>query len=379
MKPQLWSLLAVSYFAPLGNGQDGAVAPTIVQGASGPGIQGNVGWTRAQQDAELERASLAARQKKALMESIASHSQKLPVITSAEQYLQVHRPAMPRSPEGSRPTPEAVRSNNYVPAFENASTGRSVNDSRPAPVMSGSSPDLPEKKTGWLGLFKSKEKAEIGGDPLPNPYSGALAPPAASDPEISAMNADAASKPPSPAPSTSAPTPDPGSTSEAIAAATEGASEPEKTSIFGRLFGKPKAPEPSVMSDPTLSASTVSSAPPLPLAPGAVAPGEPVGIPSPPSFSAPPQPASVPSTAPTSAPTATGSGEEPSIFVRRAGGGAAGARATVLETNQAMIAGVLVRLYEGSSVVVLERSGSMARIRLADGREGTIAASALSR
>jgi len=65
--------------------------------------------------------------------------------------------------------------------------------------------------------------------------------------------------------------------------------------------------------------------------------------------------------------------------VRRAGGGAAGARATVLETNQAMIAGVLVRLYEGSSVVVLERSGSMARIRLADGREGTIAASALSR
>jgi len=51
----------------------------------------------------------------------------------------------------------------------------------------------------------------------------------------------------------------------------------------------------------------------------------------------------------------------------------------VLETKQATIEGVLVRLYEGSSVVVLERSGSMARIRLADGREGTIAASALSR
>jgi hypothetical protein len=65
--------------------------------------------------------------------------------------------------------------------------------------------------------------------------------------------------------------------------------------------------------------------------------------------------------------------------VRRAVGGAAGAHATVLETSQAMIEGVLVRLYEGSSVVVLERSGSMARIRLADGREGTIAASALSR
>ena len=133
------------------------------------------------------------------------------------------------------------------------------------------------------------------------------------------------------------------------------------------------------MPDPTLSASTVSSAQPLPLAPGAVAPGEPVGIPSPPSFSAPPQPASGPSTAPTPAPTASGSEEEPSIFVRRSGGGAAGITATVLETKQATIEGVLVRLYEGSSVVVLERSGSMARIRLADGREGTIAASALSR
>jgi hypothetical protein len=65
--------------------------------------------------------------------------------------------------------------------------------------------------------------------------------------------------------------------------------------------------------------------------------------------------------------------------VRRSGGGAAGITATVLETKQATIEGVLVRLYEGSSVVVLERSGSMARIRLADGREGAIAASALSR
>jgi hypothetical protein len=38
-----------------------------------------------------------------------------------------------------------------------------------------------------------------------------------------------------------------------------------------------------------------------------------------------------------------------------------------------------VRLYEGTEVSVLERNGSMARVRLPDGREGTIAASALSR
>jgi hypothetical protein len=56
-----------------------------------------------------------------------------------------------------------------------------------------------------------------------------------------------------------------------------------------------------------------------------------------------------------------------------------GTSAQVLATTQATVAGVLVRLYEGSSVTVLERSGSMARIRLSDGREGTVAASALSR
>lgn len=83
----------------------------------------------------------------------------------------------------------------------------------------------------------------------------------------------------------------------------------------------------------------------------------------------------MPQTSNSSAPA----GEEPSIFVRRSAGSASGTNATVLETTQATVAGVLVRLYEGSSVSVLERSGSMARVRLADGREGTVAASELSR
>jgi hypothetical protein len=379
MKAQLLTTLAVSYFATLGNGQDGAVAPTIVQGASGPGIQGNVGWTQAQQDAELDRAALAARQKKALMESMASYSQKPPVITSAEQYLQVHRPAVPRSPEGSGPTPQAVRSNNYVPAFENASSSRSGSDSGSAPAMLGSSPDLPEKKPGLFSLFKSKEKAEVVGDPGPNPYSGAPAPPAASYPETSAMNADPASTPPSPAPPTSAPASDPATTSNAVAAATEGAPAAEKPSLFGRLFGKSKTSAPSAMPDPSLSSPGMPSSPPLPPPTEGPASSDPVGIPSPPSFSAPPAPASAPAASPAPAPATGGSGEETSIFVRREGGGGAGSGATVLTTAQATVAGVLVKLYEGSSVTVLERSGSMARIRLSDGREGTVAASALSR
>jgi hypothetical protein len=371
MKPQLWTLLAVSYFAPLGNGQDGAVAPTIVQGSSGPGIQGNVGWTQAQQDAELERAALAARQKKALMESMASYSQKPPVITSAEQYLQVHRSTVPRSPEGSGPTPQAVRSNNYVPAFENTSTGRANANPSPAPAKPSSK--LPEKKTGLFGLFKSKEKEEISGDLVPNPYSGEPAPPAASYPETPAMSPDPASVPPAPAPIPA------NEANEAIASATEGTPPGEKPSLFGRLFGKSKATEPSAMPDPTLSAPTVPASPPLPPTTEAPASSDPVGIPSPPSFSAPPAPASAPATSPAAAPATEGPGEEPSIFVRRPAGGAAGPGATVLTTTQATVAGVLVKLYEGSSVTVLERSGSMARIRLSDGREGTVAASALSR
>lgn len=338
------------------------MAPAIVQGGSGPGVQGNVAWTQSQQDAELDRAALAARQKKALMEAMASYSQKPPVITSAEQYLQVYRPADPRS-EGTGPTPQAVRSNNYVPAFETGGSSRGSGSPAMSPTPANASPALPEKKPGLFSLFQSKKKAEVSGDLLPDADT-APAPPAASYPEPSSMNLESASAPPAPA---DAPT------NEAIAAATEGATAPEKPSLFGKLFGKPKATEPSSMPDPTLSAPAAPAAPPVPEPTGTTPPADPVGIPSPPSFSAPPAPMSQTST---SSVPAEG---EPSIFVRRSAGSAAGTNATVLETTQATVAGVLVRLYEGSSVSVLERSGSMARVRLADGREGTVAASALSR
>lgn len=365
MKARPLAFLAVSLFATLGNGQDGGLAPTIVQGGSGPGVQGNVAWTQSQQDAELDRAALAARQKKALMEAMATYTQKPPVITSAEQYLQVYRPAASRS-EGTGPTPQAVRSNNYVPAFETGGTGRGGESTVTSPPAANASPDLPEKKPGLFSLFQSKKKAEVSGDLLPN-ADHTPAPPAASYPEPSAMNLESASAPPAPS------APADASANEAIAAATEGAAAPEKPSLFGKLFGKPKATEPSSMPEPTLSAPAAPAAPPLPEPAGTAPPADPVGIPSPPSFSAPP--ASMPP-APPSAASAEG---ESSIFVRRSAGNAAGANATVLETTQATVSGVLVKLYEGSSVSVLERSGSMARVRLADGREGTVAASALSR
>ena len=75
-----------------------------------------------------------------------------------------------------------------------------------------------------------------------------------------------------------------------------------------------------------------------------------------------------------------GSGETaPSIFVKRGSASAAGESATVKAATQATVDGVLVRLYEGTAVTVLEKSGSMAKVRLPDGREGSVAASALGR
>jgi len=75
-----------------------------------------------------------------------------------------------------------------------------------------------------------------------------------------------------------------------------------------------------------------------------------------------------------------GSGEAAaSIFVKRASGNSTGGTATVQSATQATVDGVLVRLYEGSEVTVLETSGSSAKVRLPDGREGSVAASALGR
>lgn len=355
MKPQFWTILAVSYFTTLGNGQDGALAPTIVRGGSGPGVQGSVGWTQAQQEAELARAALAARQKKALMGAMASLSHKPPVITSAEQYLQVYRPAVASSPVGSALTAEAVRSSHYVPAFE---TGETVASGEGRASATGPAPavGLPARKTGLFALFQSKESG-IGGDLLKNP-----------EPSGEAGSAAFGVEPPVVGPNS-------GSESPPTEVAVSNESAPsvdlptEKPTFLGRLFGKSKASGSLPMPDPGGSTPPVIASPEWP--PSTVDPVS-TDIPAPPSFSA-------EAPAPAPAPAASGSDEESSIFLKRPRNTDSGTRATVMTTSQATVSGVLVRLYEGSSVSVLERSGSMARIRLADGREGTVAASALSR
>lgn len=346
-------MLALAYLPILGNGQDGALPPTVVQNA--PGIQGNVAWTRAQRGAELEQAAAVARQKKAVMESMLTQVQRPPVITSAEQYLAVYRPTAPRTPQGSGPSPEEVRSNAYVPSFENSAsrTGSGQVTTTPA-----ASPDLPQKKGGLFSLFKAKEKEP---EMVPD-----LLPPPSSYPEHQVEES----------PNTLSHR----ETSSSIEPATQGGAEPGKSSIFGKLFSREKSASPSLADRQTLSSPAtespsgigMSSVPPASDAP--VTSGDPVGIPDSPSFDAP----AAPARAATGAETPGEDGNAP-IFSRRSAATGGGPSASVLSPTQATVGGVLVRLYEGTQITVLERSGSMARIRLADGREGTIAVSALSR
>jgi hypothetical protein len=372
MNERLWPILALSCFATLGNGQDGALPPTPVNGW---GVQGNPAWTRAQNEAELEKAALAARQKKALMNSMATVAHKPPTITTAEQYLQVHKPAVPRSPEGAVAPAPITRSNPYVPQFENASPRAVASGTSAANTPRSTTVTTPEKKSGFFGLFKTREKEPDfsgGSSEMPPPPAAAYPEPAPG--AIGSATTTAA--PAAPAPDM-APV-DPAAREEAIETATTGTLEEKKPSLFGRLFSKEKeaAPAPAPVAPTPYPAPGGSPAP----APADVA----GGIPTPPSFEdpAPAKPAPMPAApAAATAPTeATGSGAAPaSIFVDRSRPAASAPSASVLTTTQATVSGVLVRLYEGTEVSVLERNGSMARVRLPDGREGMIAASALSR
>jgi hypothetical protein len=234
---------------------------------------------------------------------------------------------------------------------------------------------VPEKKSGLFGLFKTKEKEPE----FSSGSSGMPLPPAAAYPEPAPGAIGSATTAAAPAaPASDMATVDPAAREEAIETATTGTPEEKKPSLFGRFFSKDKEPA----SAPAPVAPTPYPAPggsPAP-APTEVA----GGIPTPPSFDdpAPAKPTPMPP-APAAAPApaeATGSGAAPaSIFVDRSRPAAPAPSASVLTTTQATVSGVLVRLYEGTEVSVLERNGSMARVRLPDGREGTIAASALSR
>ncbi len=282
-------MVAVTLFTSLGNTQDDAAAvPT--GGVSSEGVamgyaaQGNVAMSKAQHEADLQRAALAARQEKALKAAMASYAQTPPPITTAEQFLAVNRPPAGPPREGDFAL-SPVKTSTYVPEFQTPSG--SVNSSGVAPQTTTASPG---RKPGLFDLFKSKKSSPTAVDTGTNPYTAeALAPPAASDEQPSVAAA--------PVTGGEAPMVD---QSEAIAAATVFPAPTEaKPDFFGRLFGKGKKAEPAVAVAPAPdSVGTVTGAPAEPSATVAAA-TEATGIPTPPAFTdgATPPPAASPGAA----------------------------------------------------------------------------------
>lgn len=370
MKTTHATILALSFSAGFGNGQESVPPPP----PDGYGIQGNVVWNKALQASELDRAALAARQKKALMQSMATVAHRPPVITSAEQYLQVHRPPTP-PPGESASAPSPVRRDTYVPAFENASpTVRPEQGSTPVA-------ELPRKRPSLFPLFRGKREGEQSGGFLPGPAEPEMAPPTTSYPEPASPETVGSAHPPTAAQAIDRPSP------ELLAEATRNEGPNEKPSFFGRLFSREKG---AATPEPVAEGLGASPAFPDPASPmeAPVDPPLPVsGIPSPPSFDGPaapvslaPAPAALPaneSASETVPPPASEGGSGSSIFVRRTATPADGENRVVRAATKATVDGVLVTLHKGTEVAVLERRGSLARIRLPDQREGTVAASAL--
>jgi hypothetical protein len=365
------TLLALALSASLGNGQESVPPPP----PEGYGIQGNPAWNSALKESELDRAALAARQKKALMESMASVAHRPPVITSAEQYLQVHKPPTP-APGETTGASAAPRRDTYVPAFEAAParTGRPAPSSGPA--WSPASEGLPRKERSRFSLFGGKGKADSGlsGDLLPDPSAMQAPPPAAAYPEPPAPDRLFSGPSPDALPPAVEPT-----SPELIAEATRGGAEPERPSLFGRLFSREKA----LAAPGGEAADLPASVPPAFPDPGAGTLPEPIaapsGIPAPPAFDeAPPAPPSPPRSSPGPSTAAAGEGQgTSSIFIRREAAPGAVGTAVVRSATKATVDGVLVTLHEGTEVALLERKGSMARVRLPDQREGMVASSAL--
>lgn len=251
MKATLRLTLALSLFPLFGNGQDGAVSTTPPP--EGWGVHGNLAWSQAQREAERSQAANAARQKKALMEAMASYRQKSEPITTADQYLAAHQPVAP--PRESAPSP--VRRDVYVPQFENVAPDNVSPRANRAEATSVAAAALPvpesSEKRGLFSWMRGKKpETPAVSQPLP---------PAAAYPEPSAAGVALTAAPVNPS---------------AVAAATQGKAA-DKPSLFGRLFAK-EAKEAA----PVEAAPTPASPPPSPESPATEVPS---GAPLPPGVS----------------------------------------------------------------------------------------------
>ena len=330
MKKTIQLVVGVSCIACLGNAQDagvtGASAPTLT-GYTGTG---NVAQNRAMWEADLQRAAVEARKDKELKAAMAAQAPRQVVYRTAADFMAANRP--PSLPPSERPAP--TRRQEYVPEFEDTPS------QAPAPMTVSSSE--PEKK-GLFALFSRSNRETVA--TVEAPSSPTYVPPYERE----------------------APSP-------VVEAAEEPVylPEPEPTNnggFFSKLFGKkeqapsaPPAPEsapmPEVAEAPAVE--SVTDAPPAPPASN--------GIPDAPNWNEAPAPVSAPPAPP----------EETASIFRRSSSPDSGQAATIRAQSEATVNGVLVTLYEGTQVSVIESSGTKSKIRLPDGRVGMISKSSLS-
>lgn len=352
-----WIAVAVSSFVAIGNAQDAGVTPTT----NVYGTQGNVATNRSLLQAEQDRATEAARQKKALMAAMAAQSMAAaPRPTTAAEFLAANKPNWP-TPPPTNPDLTGASSPAFGERRERIAPTLPDPQSRPsAPVPQFD----PPRKPGLLDKLKSRGSDEAD---FVNPYESVPA----------ATYEDSSSTPPEPvtmSPEEAAARDEAMMDSVSSPGAVEMPGREEKSGLFGKLFNRNRdeASEPELIPSPAPDPQ-VDLPPEMVEAPATPEERVDAPIPEPEPFETAevaPEPAPAPATVPT-APVAD-------IFSRRANADmAAGETATVATDVQADVGGVLVTLYEGTQVGVISRDGGTAKIRLKDQREGTVSASAL--
>ena len=279
-------------------------------------VQGSQAMSRAQNDADMQRALQRARETKALKDSMVAYAptQRYYPVTDQLKALSLaaNRPAVPASSaagglSAAIPVKVVKAPASEIPEFERPSNP-SQQQAAPTLVSEGTT-ELPSKRNGLLDrLFKREQEGPEGMSFSDTGPGGADQPPG--DPAINA----------------------------ATNAATGGAAV---------------APPGQGIPEPPSFGSTAPSPP----GPGIAMTGE----------------GGTPPTPGTTEPE-----EVAPIFQRRAGAPASGEMVAVKAESEASVAGVLVRLYEGDKVSVLSRNGSEVTIRLPDQRVGTVNASVLS-
>lgn len=172
MTTRFWPLVAVSLFCNFGNAQDSAVPVN-----SGYGVQGSLAMSRAQNDADMQRAIQRARETKALKEAMVAYAPTQQLYTTPAQFLSANRPPAPAPRNNTGVTATSpVKTSSEIPDFEKpANTSRP--EATPAPV-SVTPTELPSRRGGLLDrLFKrEKESPEVAPSVAPVPSGGDLPP-----------------------------------------------------------------------------------------------------------------------------------------------------------------------------------------------------------